>query len=228
MEWNRKYNYPKSVRALVNGKRLYDIGTQKLPSVTTILNVTQDQAKKEGLKRWRAKVGVKEAERITTEAANRGSSMHQYLEDFLHSKLNLDLLGHNSRERMMAEEVIENGLRNQLTEIWGVESCLHFPNKYAGACDLVGIYNGQPTILDFKSSTNLKKEEWILDYYLQGAAYCLAHDEVYGTNINQVAILICTKDNLFQKFVVDGERLADYKKMFLDKVQQYYDIQNQN
>ena len=228
MEWNRKYNYPKSIRALVNGKRLYDIGAQKLPSVTTILNATQDQAKKEGLKRWRAKIGVKEAERITTEAANRGSSMHQYLEDFLHSKLNLDLLGHNSRERMMAEEVIENGLRNQLTEIWGVEATLHFKNRFAGATDLVGIYNGKQTILDFKSSTNLKKEEWISDYYIQGAAYCLAHDEVYGTNISQVAILICTKDNLFQKFVVDGERLADYKKMFLDKVQQYYDIQNQN
>ena len=129
---------------------------------------------------------------------------------------------------MMAEEVIENGLRNQLTEIWGVEATLHFPNRFAGATDLVGIYNGKPTILDFKSSTNLKKEEWISDYYIQGAAYCLAHDEVYGTNISQVAILICTKDNLFQKFVVDGERLADYKKIFLDKVQQYYDIQNQN
>tara|TARA_B100001094_G_scaffold226923_1_gene221423 strand:- start:186 stop:506 length:321 start_codon:yes stop_codon:yes gene_type:complete len=98
---------------------------------------------------------------------------------------------------------------------------------YAGACDLVGIWNQKSCIIDFKSSTNLKKEEYIADYFLQGAAYVMAHNEVYQTNISQVAILICTKDNLFQKFTIEGEKLKHYEKEFSNRVEQYYELKKQ-
>jgi genome maintenance exonuclease 1 len=196
-----------------------------MPSVTTILSVTATDEKKESLARWRAKVGAAEADRITNAATKRGGQMHEHLEAFLKSQLNLDLLGHNTRERMMADVIIENGLKDQLSEIWGVEAVMYNPKLlYAGACDLVGIWNQKSCIIDFKSSTNLKKEEYIADYFLQGAAYVMAHNEVYQTNISQVAILICTKDNLFQKFTIEGEKLKHYEKEFSNRVEQYYEL----
>ena len=101
MKWNRKFNYPTSTRALYNGKRLYDVNNEKLPSVTTILAATKPQEEIDSLNRWREKVGHKQADIISREATERGSSMHDYIEKFLLGKLNLDLLGDNTRERMM-------------------------------------------------------------------------------------------------------------------------------
>jgi len=222
MKFNAKFNYPSSVRALYNGKRLYDVNNEKLPSVTTILNETQSEEKKASLQAWKDRVGHKQAELISKEATNRGSSMHDYLEKFLLGKLNLDLLGDNTRERMMADQIIENGLRNKLDEIWGCEATLYYPGKFAGAADCIGVYEKKETIIDFKQSNKPKKEEWIEDYYLQCAAYSLAHNVVYNTNINQAVILLCTKDIVFQRFIVDGDKLIMYQDKFLQKVEQYY------
>ena len=222
MKFNAKFNYPSSVRALYNGKRLYDVNNEKLPSVTTILNETQSEEKKASLQAWKDRVGHKQAELISKEATNRGSSMHDYLEKFLRGKLNLDLLGDNTRERLMADQIIENGLRNKLDEIWGCEATLYYPGKFAGAADCIGVYEKKETIIDFKQSNKPKKEEWIEDYYLQCAAYSLAHNVVYNTNINQAVILLCTKDIVFQRFIVDGDKLKMYQDKFLQKVEQYY------
>ena len=222
MKFNAKFNYPSSVRALYNGMRLYDVNNEKLPSVTTILNETQSEEKKASLQAWKDRVGHKQAELISKEATSRGSSMHDYLEKFLLGKLNLDLLGDNTRERLMADQLIENGLRNKLDEIWGCEATLYYPGKFAGAADCIGVYEKKETIIDFKQSNKPKKEEWIEDYYLQCAAYSLAHNVVYNTNINQAVILLCTKDIVFQRFIVDGDKLKMYQDKFLQKVEQYY------
>ena len=222
MKFNAKFNYPSSVRALYNGMRLYNVNNEKLPSVTTILNETQSEEKKASLQAWKDRVGHKQAELISKEATSRGSSMHDYLEKFLLGKLNLDLLGDNTRERLMADQIIENGLRNKLDEIWGCEATLYYPGKFAGAADCIGVYEKKETIIDFKQSNKPKKEEWIEDYYLQCAAYSLAHNVVYNTNINQAVILLCTKDIVFQRFIVNGDKLKMYQDKFLHKVEQYY------
>ena len=228
MQWNKKYNYPSSIRAILNGKRHYDLGSEKLPSVTTILNATQSEEKKASLQAWKDRVGHKQAEVIKREASNRGSSMHDFLEKFLLGKLNLDLLGDNTRERMMADQIIENGLRNKLSEIWATECVLYYPGKYAGAADCIGIYENHETIIDFKQTNKPKKEEWIEDYYLQCAAYALAHNTVYGSNIDKAVILMCSKDNMFQRFIVEGTRFKEFQNKFLEKVEQYYfQIKNQ-
>ena len=140
MKLNTKYNYPKSIRAYYNGQRLYDVNSEKLPSVTTILNATKTEEQKASLERWRKKVGAKEADHISRQSLNRGSEMHSFLELFLLGKLNLDLLGDNTLERKMADQIIENGLRDKLSEVWGVEATQFYPSKFAGACDLVGVY----------------------------------------------------------------------------------------
>ena len=222
MQWNNKFIYPKSTRSIVQGSRHYSVNEENLPSVTTILKATESEEKKAKLAEWKNRVGHKQAEIISREATSRGSSMHDYLEKFLLGKLNMDLLGDNTREKMMADQIIENGLRDKLSEIWGCEATLYYPGKYAGAADCIGIYENKETIIDFKQSNKPKKDEWIDDYYLQCAAYSLAHNKVHGSNINQVAILLCTKYNIFQRFIVEGERLINYQNQFLEKVEQFY------
>ena len=222
MQWNNKFNYPKSTRSIVQGLRHYFVNNENLPSVTTILKATESEEKKAKLAEWKERVGYKQAEIISREATSRGSSMHDYLEKFLLGKLNMDLLGDNTLEKMMADQIIENGLRNKLTEIYGCESVLFYPGKFSGTADCIGIYENKETIIDFKQSNKPKKDEWIDDYYLQCAAYSLAHNKVYGTNINQAVILLCTKDNIFQRFIIEGERLMNYQKLFLQKVEQFY------
>ena len=222
MQWNNKYNYPKSTRSIFQGSRHYTVNQENLPSVTTILKATEPEEKKAKLDEWKKRIGYKQAEVISREATNRGSSMHDYLEKFLLGKLNLDLLGDNTREKMMADQIIENGIRNKLSEIWGCEATLYYPGKYAGAADCIGIYENKESLIDFKNANKPKKDEWIDDYYLQCAAYAMAHNKVYGTNINQGVILLCTKDNIFQRFIIDGERFKNYQDQFMEKVELFY------
>ena len=228
MKWNNKYNYPKSTRSIIHGSRHYAVNQESLPSVTTVLKATESEEKKAKLAEWKERVGFKQAEIIKQEASSRGSSMHDYLEKFLLGKLNMDLLGDNTREKMMADQIIENGLRNKLEEIWGCEATIYYPGKYAGAADCIGVYENKETIIDFKQSNKPKKDEWIEDYYLQCAAYGLAHNTVYGSNISQAVILLCTKDNMFQRFIIDGEKFNDYQKKFLLKVEQFYEQRRMN
>ena len=221
MEWNNKYIYPKSTRSIVDGSRHYSVNEERLPSVTTILKATESEEKKASLERWKNRVGRKEADLISRQSLSRGSAMHDFLEKFILNQLNLDLLGDNSLEKQMADQIIDNGLRNDLSEVYGVEAPLYYPGKYAGAADLLGVYMGKETILDFKTGNKPRRDEWNDEYYLQLGAYSLAHDKVYGTNIKQGVILLCTKDLMFQRFIVDAERLKDCQKRFLERVELY-------
>ena len=222
MQWNNKFTYPKSMRSMVSGSRMYAVNQEKLPSVTSILQATQSEEKKASLANWKARVGVAEANRIKNDASSRGTSMHTFIEKYLLGQLNLELLEEENKSKKMADEIIEQGIKGKLSEIYGTESCLYYPGKYAGTCDAVGVYEGQETIIDFKQSNKPKKEEWIEDYYLQLGAYSLAHNIVYNSRITQGIILLCTVDNLFQDFRIQGKKLQEYQNKFLEKVEQYY------
>ena len=224
MEWNKKFTYPRSTRSLINGSRHYSLDGSNLPSVTTILKVTQSEEDKAAIEAWKQRVGHKEANRIKNEASSRGSSMHAYLEQYLLGKFNLDLLDEEERSKKMANEIIDNGLKDKLSEVWGAEATVYFPGKYAGTADCIGIYEGKESILDFKQSNKPKKEEYIEDYFLQVGAYSLAHNTVYNSKITQGVILICTVDRLFQDFKIEGTDLIKYQNKFLERVEQFYQI----
>ena len=228
MNWNNKFSYPKSMKSLINGSRHYAVNQEKLPSVTSILQATQSEEKKASLANWRTRVGTVEANRIKNEASSRGTSMHSFLEKYLLGQLNLELLEIENKSKKMADEIIEQGIKGKLSEIWGTEATLYYPGKYAGTCDAVGIYEGQETIIDFKQSNKPKKEEYVDEYYHQLAAYSLAHNVVYNSNITQGIVLLCTVDNLFQDFRIQGEKLEEYQNKFLEKVEQYYYQRNMN
>ena len=221
MKWNKKFIYPKSTRALINGKRHYSIDNRKLPSVTTILSATQSDEKRQSLANWRAREGAARADKIMSEAAARGTSMHTYLEAYIQGTGHMDLTKLGLQANTMAQRVIEAGL-GDLEEVWGTEVTLYYPDLYAGATDVVGIYNGRESIIDFKQTNKPKRREWIQDYFTQLAAYAMAHNHVYGTKIQSGIILMCSKDNLFQKFEVSDKEFQGYKHAFLRKVDQYY------
>ena len=217
------------MRSMVNGSRMYAVNQEKLPSVTSILQATQSEEKKASLANWKARVGTVEANRIKNDASSRGTSMHAFLEKYLLGQLNLELLEEqDNKSKKMADEIIEQGIKNKLSEIWGTEATLYYPGKYAGTCDACGIYEGKETIIDFKQSNKPKKEEWIEDYYLQLGAYSLAHNVVYNSKITQGIVLLCTVDNLFQDFRIQGTKLEEYQNKFLEKVEQFYHQKNMN
>ena len=165
MKWNNKFIYPKSTRSIVNGSRHYSIDNSNLPSVTSILSATKSEEDKAAIEAWKARVGHKEAERIKNEASSRGTSMHSYLERFLQNKFNLELIEEDNKAKKMAEAIIDNGLKKNLSEVWGAEATLYYPGKYAGTADCVGIYNNRESVLDFKQKNKAAREEYIEDIF---------------------------------------------------------------
>ena len=222
MKWNKLYHYPPSTRSTTDGIRTYNVGKEKLPSVTSILKATQSDEKRQKLAQWQARVGVDEATRIRDQAASRGTNMHLHLEKFILGQGHLDLTEEGKTAKSMAQTVIDKGLCD-LQEIWGSEVTLWYPGLYAGATDLVGTFDYEDSIIDFKQSTKPKRREWIEDYMLQLAAYAMAHNQVYGTEITQGVILMCTPDNYFQKFQIKGKEFISYQHKFLEKVNLYYE-----
>ena len=224
MKWNKRFVYPESIRSLVNDQRHYDVGDEKLPSVTTILSATQSDEKKASLSKWRQNVGENKADFIMNEAANRGTIMHRVLEGYLLGQNHADFSDLGIEAGVMAQTIIESGIKDHLDEIWGSEITVYYPKLYAGATDLAGVYNGRESIIDFKQSNKPKRREWITDYFLQLAAYAMAHNYVYGTNIQSGIILMCTKDNYFQKFEVKDEEFQRFSWEWLRRVDKFKNV----
>lgn len=224
-----KYSYPRSSRAKLGGLRHYTIdGSQKkLPSVTTVLGRTQPKEKQESLERWRNRVGLREAQKITRDAAIRGTAMHKYLEDLILGQRSLDLTPLGVEATRMAEIIVERGL-NDCSEIYGIEATLYYPNLYAGSVDLVAKYKDKVSIIDFKQTNKPKQREWIGDYFLQMAAYGMAHDAVYGTSIEQGVIMMCSKDGYYQQFMIEGDEFRQAKHKFLGRLDEFYNGMGNN
>jgi genome maintenance exonuclease 1 len=202
------------------GKRVYEISSYRLPSVTTVLGATKNQ---DFIKKWKAKVGEQEAERIKNVSSARGTSMHKFLESYITDVGYDDLTELGCQARPMAEKIMEVGLA-PVSEYYGSEVTLFYPGLYAGSTDLVCSHNGMETIVDFKQSNRPKREEWIEDYYMQIAAYAMAHDYVYGSQIKQGVIMVCTPDLYYQEFKVEGAELRSWKHKFLKRLDMYNEL----
>ena len=219
-----KYGYAALTRKSVDGQRLYTCPDgDAVPSVTTILDKTKSKEKQEGLARWRKSIGEEKATAIVTEAANRGTRMHTYLEQYVNGEELKESVSNPYAQQSldMAKIVIDEGLCN-VDEYWGTEVALYFPKIYAGTTDLVGVHKGTDAILDFKQTNKPKKREWIEDYFLQLAAYAEAHNEVYGTKINKGVVLMCSKDYKYQEFISEGAEFDMWKDLWWKRVEEYY------
>lgn len=219
-----KFPYIELKREQTDGSRKYVTPDgYKVPSVTTILSATAPKEKLIALQNWRKSVGEKRATEITTEAANRGTRMHKWLENYIKNG-NTGDPGSNpfsQQSHAMAQSIINLGLSN-CDEFWGTEISLYFPQIYAGTTDLVGIHKGVECIMDHKQTNKPKKREWIDDYFLQLAAYATAHNEVYNTRIRKGVIFMCSKDNQYQEFIVEGVDFDNYVSLWYKKLEEYF------
>ena len=211
------YPYQEFKRKSVNGKRLYENPYgDPVPSVTTILDKTKPKEKREALNRWKKRVGEANAQRIVAEASDNGSRMHAILEYWVKNET---YTGETTILSETMANIIKENVQSDIDEVWGSEVNLCYPQLYAGTTDLVGVYKGKPTIMDFKQTNKPKKREWIDDYFMQGAAYALAHNELYETKIESIAIFMCSREGQFQLFEVDQKEFTDWETKWATRLQ---------
>jgi ATP-dependent exoDNAse (exonuclease V) beta subunit len=218
----KKFNYEEIKKESVNGKRLYACPDgNSVASVTTILDKTKD---KTSLIEWRKRVGETKANEIATEAASIGTRMHKFLEDYVETG-NWPSAGSNpySQQANKMATTIKDKALSKIDEIWGSEVQLYHPKIYAGTTDLVGVFNGAESIMDFKQTNKPKKEEWVEDYKLQLTAYALAHNEIYGTNIQEGHVFMCSRNNEYQQFDIFPDEFKSWESKWWDRVYLYYD-----
>ena len=230
----QRYDYTPINRTTVDGKRHYCLPNgDKVPSVTTILDRTKPEEAKQKLAEWKNRVGHEKAAQITTEAANRGTRMHAYLESYIlqddMKPLPTNPYAHPSW--FMAAEVILKGLVN-VDEFWGTEVPVYYSGLYAGTTDCLGVWKGRPAIMDFKQSNKPKKREYIADYFTQLAAYAEAHNDTHGTSINTGVILMAVQPKLqedgtyttpeYLEFVIEGDEFEYWRQEWLKRVELYY------
>jgi genome maintenance exonuclease 1 len=222
---NQKYDYPALRRETQkNGKRQYvgDSG-KPVPSVTTVLSDTGD---KTALINWRKRVGEEEANRVSRESAGLGTKVHNAIEKYILQE-EYEIKGNNFISVMaesMTTEMINNGL-SKVDELWGVEVGLIAEGLYAGTSDAIGIYEGEDAIIDFKTSKKIKPRKWIEDYFMQGCAYALAHNEMMGTEIRKVVILMVDRDSNFKEYTIKDEEFDAYCDKWSDRLADYYNKQ---
>ena len=196
-----KYNYITDIDVDTTATgRIYHTPNGSYPSLTTILGKTN---KSPWLAAWKERVGEEEAARISKLATDRGTIVHSYAERYFNGE-SIDIeLGSEPRDiRQMSEDLISI-IEPGLDEVYGQEQVL-WSDKYrfAGRTDMVGIWKGIPSIIDFKTSKKQKQESQIRDYFIQTCGYAVAHNEMYNTAIKNIVIAITVeggKPQLFEK-----------------------------
>jgi genome maintenance exonuclease 1 len=209
---------------MVEGKRYYKTPSGKYyPSVTTILS----SGKNDAIDKWRKRVGEKEANRISRQATSRGTGMHTICENYINNEV------FYTKGRMPSEIQLFKGIRHILdehvTKVYGLEMAVFSDTlKTAGRLDLFCQFQGMYTILDFKTSSKDKKEDWIENYFIQATCYAIMIEEMCsefrpGMYIPQLAIVIAVDDGEkpYQLFV---KKTADYR----EKAKQFFAEYHEN
>jgi genome maintenance exonuclease 1 len=225
-----QYKACKQINDPVTRKRVYATPDgETLPSVTTILSATKDMTH---LNEWKNRIGHDKAAQITKEASGRGTTMHKNLECFLAGipRVSGNNLVHQIANKM-ADVIIANGL-SKVNEVWAMEQSLYYKGLFSGTTDLVGVYDGEPAIMDHKQSNKEKKEEYVDDYRMQLVAYIMAHNNTYGTDIRRGVIFMAVKppeiapgvygESKYQQFDLLPKDYNYWEDQWLNKVEEYY------
>ena len=207
-----------------DGIRLYETPEgNKYPSITTVLSVRN----KKGLAQWRKRVGNDVANHISRTAANRGTKVHHMCEDYLNNmQFNSPLEWEKHKKHFLPyclfSELRDNAL-TYIDNIYAQEAGLYSDKyKVAGRVDCIADYKGVPSIIDFKTSTKERKDEYNESYYIQGSAYAEMYKERTGVDISQVVILVVTEDGTVQEFI---KQKHDYLNTLVETVEEW---NNQN
>ena len=202
----------------VDGKRFYEHTEtgEKYPSITSVLSIRQ----KEGLLKWRQRVGEEVANHVMVQSANRGTAVHNMVEDYLN---NVDLEQVDKYKKQFLPRMMFNVLKPELTKINNIrlQEAAMYSSDYtvAGRVDCIGEYDGVLSVIDFKTSTKEKSEDWIENYFIQGSAYSQMYKEHFGEEVPQIVILITTEQGTTQVFKKKPE---DYLGKLKQYVEEFY------
>ena len=214
--WSGRFLYEKLERIDRPDGRVYKLPSGvHVPSVTAILDRTKDKA---GLQEWADRIGQAEADRQKEQAAYIGTNMHATLEAILTGepiKFGTDWLAMKGHLMALTLAYKHFGV---ISEVHGSEVPLYLGTQYAGTTDLVATYRGKLAIVDFKQSVKPKRHEFITDYFHQLAAYAIAHDDMYGTDIDFAAVLVAVQDGTTQEFTTTGREFKEFKAQWMKRV----------
>ena len=214
----QKFPYGELARVTKNHKRHYETPDgRQVPSVTTVLSATKDMTH---LHAWRKRIGAEKAQQITTESANIGTVMHNSLEKHvkgIERKPGSNLI--HQKAHAMANVIIDNGLKD-VSEVWGSEVSLYYPELYAGTTDLVGVYKGEPAIMDFVPARRMNKREGGEYHPLPLVEFADAHNNQHDSQVKSARMFICTQNNEFQSFEI--ENYDHWVGQWYSKLEQYY------
>ena len=212
---HKTINLPEIKATTTDGVRLYETPEgNKYPSITTVLSVRN----KKGLFEWRKRVGEDVANYVARKAANRGTSVHHMCEDYINNDFDEE-----KHKKKFLPYVLFNQLRESVLQkidnIYAQE-CGLYSDKYkvAGRVDCIAEYDGELSIIDFKTSSKERSDEWNESYYIQASAYAEMFEERTGIEINQVAILVVTEDGVVQEFV---KNKTEYLPMLTDTIKEW-------
>ena len=189
-----------------DGVRLYETPEgNKYPSITTVLSIRN----KKGLHEWRKRVGNDVANYVARTAASRGTKVHHMCEDFLNNEFDEDKHKKDFLPYCLFNQLKEQALCN-IDDIYAQEAGLYSDKyKVAGRVDCIAGYKGIPSIIDFKTSSKERNDDWNENYYIQGSAYAEMFGERTGVEISQVVILVVTEDGTVQEFIKDKHNYLD-------------------
>ena len=204
----------------VNGMRFYEAPNGlKYPSITSVLGKQPDKQK--GLNEWRKRVGAQQAAIISGKAARRGTAFHYCVEDYLK---NQQINGEHKQKNFLAYHMFQESkkyLDDNIDQVVLQEQAMYSDIfKVAGRCDCIGVWNNELTVIDFKTTTTMKKREWLDDYFIQCSAYASMYEEHTGEAIDQVVIFMVAEDGQIEIFKEDTK---DYLPKLDEMMVSFYD-----
>ena len=200
---------------MVDGKRLYATPNGSFyPSITTVIG---NNAKKQaGLAKWRARIGKEKAAAISTRSASRGTAFHSITEDYLNKCLDIDQYKDHPLPVIMFEQTKKT--LDRISNIYLQEAALYSDNlEVAGRVDCIGEFDGDLSIIDFKTSAEPKRELYLYDYFVQETAYACCLQELYGITVKQLVTIVACENGETQVVIKPP------KKEYLLKLIQYID-----
>jgi len=212
---HKTINLPEIKATTTDGVRLYETPEgNKYPSITTVLSVRN----KKGLHDWRKRVGDDVANYVARKAANRGTAVHHMCEDYLNNDFDEE-----KHKKKFLPYVLFKQLRDsvlQKTNNIYSQECGLYSDKYkvAGRVDCIAEYDGVLSIIDFKTSSKERSDEWNESYYIQASAYAEMFEERTGIAINQICILVVTEDGIVQEFV---KNKTEYLPLLTDAIKEW-------
>jgi genome maintenance exonuclease 1 len=196
--------------------RLYATPTgEKYKSITTVLSNHNKQA----IMEWRERIGAEEANKISTKAATRGTKVHKICEDYINNEipeLKMQMMMPDLKEMFFKIKPI---IDEKLGDVYSQEQALYSHKlKIAGRVDLIGMWDGKLSVIDFKTSAKQKEESYIQNYFMQCTAYALMFSELTGMWIDDIVVLIATGEGEAQLF---ERQIHDYRKPLMEYIDKY-------